>query len=161
MSKLSLGCLGSEPHNSGFILTLTTLEPPASFCESRVIQTFPKSYAWIIFTYLHKNLWDSPGTNSRNVLFCHFLYFSWIPVHFIDPWQQYKYVSLLHNKTKPTNHWKTGTSTVKLAGNSNRLLPRLTRKGCMHEWGYIHVAFGIYDSWLCLKEKHLNWSNDD
>lgn len=66
--QLSLGFLGSEPYNSGFILTLTTPEPPGSFCEPPVIQTFPKSYAWIIFSYLHKNLWDSPGINSRNVL---------------------------------------------------------------------------------------------
>lgn len=80
---------------------------------------------------------NSPGIESRNVLFCHLLYVLWIPMYFIDDFYCLK---------KSTNIWKTGIVTVKLIGNStvwfSILQTGVTWMGC------IRVAFGMCDSGL-------------
>lgn len=43
---------------------------------------------------------------------------------------------------KSQNHWKTGICTVKLLGNDIALIPNNNKEG-LHEWGCIHVAFGM------------------
>lgn len=149
MSKFSLGFPGSEPHNSCFFLTINhSLEPPASFCEPPVIQTFPKSMHGSSLSISTK----ASRTLQESILEMHFSVISSIshesPCH--RPLTiEYKWASLLlqNQKQKIYKSLENWNRYRKINGKQYQFDPSANEEG-LHEWGCIRVAFGTCDSGL-------------